>query len=120
MTGANPRSRATIVLGVISVASFGFLFVRNDFRFVVLTGSVAGVFALALGALAIAAGLLTNRKLTLLSGVAFLAAATLVLVQLIVGSQGFLHPNPSVMSLWLGLGAALVAIGLTPQQEVWR
>jgi len=120
MTGADSRARATIVLGVISVVSVVFLFVHGDFQFVVLNGSVAGVLALALGVLAVAAGLLHHRTLTLLSGVAFLAAAALVLVLLIVGSQGFLHPNPSVMSLWAGLGTALVAIGSTPQQEIHR
>jgi hypothetical protein len=73
--------------------------------------------AIVLGLLAIAAGWLAERTLMIAAGVAFLVAATVQLVLLAGGSSGFLGGNASTFSLWLGLGAGLIAIGLVPRPE---
>jgi hypothetical protein len=80
-------------------------------------GTVGLVVALVLGLLAIAAGWLAERTLLIAAGVGFLLAATVQLVLLAGGGSGFLGGNASTFSLWLGLGAGLIAIGLVPRPE---
>lgn len=108
--------RAAIVLGAVSIMSAAFVFVHGTFQLVQI-GTVGLVVALVLGLLAIAAGLLAERTLMIAAGVGFLLAATVELVLLGGGGSGFLGGNASTFSLWLGLGAGLIAIGLVPRPE---
>jgi hypothetical protein len=108
--------RAAIVLGAVSIMSAAFVFVHGTFQLVQI-GTVGLVVALVLGLLAIAAGLLAERTLMIAAGVGFLLAATVQLVLLGGGGSGFLGGNASTFSLWLGLGAGLIAIGLVPRPE---
>lgn len=105
-----------MVLGAVSVASAGFLWVRGDFQFVQMRGGGL-VVALAFGALAGVAGWLASRVLTVAAGAGFLLAVVVQLVLLAGGSGGFLQGNGSTVSLWLGLGTGLVAVGAAPQQN---
>jgi thiosulfate dehydrogenase [quinone] large subunit len=104
--------RAVVTLGLVSIVSAAFVFVRGDVEFVqIRSGGVA--VALVLGALVCAAGWLANRWLTVTGGIAFLLAAVLQLVLLAPrGQGGFLGGDGSTFSLWLGLGAGLLALGL--------
>jgi hypothetical protein len=108
--------RAAIVLGLVSIMSAAFVFVHGTFQLVQI-GTVGLVVALVLGLLAIAAGWLAERTLMIAAGVGFLLAATVQLVLLAGGGSGFLGGNASTFSLWLGLGAGLIAIGLVPRPE---
>jgi hypothetical protein len=108
--------RAAIVLGAVSIMSAAFVLVHGTFQLVQI-GTVGLVVALVLGLLAIAAGLLAERTLMIAAGVGFLLAATVQLVLLGGGGSGFLGGNASTFSLWLGLGAGLIAIGLVPRPE---
>jgi hypothetical protein len=111
-----PLNRAAIVLGVVSIMSAAFVFVHGTLQLVQI-GTVGLVVALVLGLLAIAAGLLAERTLMIADGVGFLLAATAQLMLLAGGGGGFLGGNASTFSLWLGLGAGLIAIGLVPRPE---
>jgi hypothetical protein len=75
------------------------------------------VVALVLGLLAVVAGLLEERALTLATGLAFLLAAVVQLALLVGRGSGLLGGNASTFSLWLGLGVGLVAIGMVPRPE---
>ena len=108
--------RAAIVLGLLSIMRAAFVFVHGTFQLVQI-GTVGLVVALVLGLLAIAAGWLAERTLMIAAGVGFLLAATVQLVLLAGGGSGFLGGNASTFSLWLGLGAGLIAIGLVPRPE---
>lgn len=76
------------------------------------------VVTVVLGLLAVVAGWLALRLLALASGIGFLAAAALQIVQL--GGRaghvehGVLNGNASTFALWLGLGVGLVVLGRTP------
>ena len=101
--------RATLALGVASVASVLFSFVRGPFQFLWLP-PVGVAIAVGLGLLACAAGWLGSRTLTLAAGAAFLLAAVVLMVLLLRG--GFLIGNASGFSLWLGLGVGLIVVAL--------
>jgi hypothetical protein len=107
---------AAIVLGAVSIMSAAFVFVHGTFQLVQI-GTVGLVVAIVLGLLAIAAGWLAERTLMIAAGVGFLLAATVQLVLLAGGGSGFLGGNASTFSLWLGLGAGLIAVGLVPRPE---
>jgi hypothetical protein len=101
-----------IALGVASLASAAFALVEGDLEFVTMGGAGAGV-ALALGALAVVAGFLGNRRLGLAAGAAFLVAAVVQLGLLAAtGNGGFLGGSASTFALWLGLGTGLVLVCL--------
>lgn len=108
--------RAAIVLGAVSIVSAGFIFVHGTFQLVQI-GAIGLVVGLVLGLLAIAAGLLAERALMLAAGAGFLLAAVAQLVMLSGGSSGFLGGNASTFSLWLALGAGLIALGMVPRPE---
>jgi hypothetical protein len=109
--------RAAMVLGLVSIISAAFLFVHGTFQLVQI-GAVGLVVAIVLGLLAIAAGLLAERTLMIAGGVGFLLAGATQLALLAGGSSGFLGGNASTFSLWLGLGAGLIAIGSVPRPEM--
>jgi hypothetical protein len=106
-----------MVLGLVSIISAAFLFVHGTFQLVQI-GAVGLVVAIVLGMLAIAAGLLAERTLMIAGGVAFLLAGAAQLALLAGGTSGFLGGNASTFSLWLGLGAGLIAIGSVPRPEM--
>jgi hypothetical protein len=108
--------RAALVLGVASIVSALFVFVHGNFQLVQIRAAGL-VVALVLGLLAVVAGLLEERALTLATGAAFLLAAAVQLGLLAGGSSGVLGGNASTFSLWLGLGVGLVAIGMVPRPE---
>ncbi|MEO6144857.1 MAG: hypothetical protein ABIP19_12845 [Dermatophilaceae bacterium] len=109
--------RATTTLGAVSVASAAFVFARGDLNFIrVRDGSVAVV--LALGLLAIVAGRLASRTLTLAAGAGFLASALVVLLALMTrGDTAFLDVDGSTLSFCLGLGIGLLLLGLAHDQQ---
>jgi hypothetical protein len=109
--------RAAMVLGLVSIISAAFLFVHGTFQLVQI-GAVGLVVAIVLGLLAIAAGLLAEGTLMIAGGVGFLLAGAAQLALLAGGSSGFLGGNASTFSLWLGLGAGLIAIGSVPRPEM--
>jgi hypothetical protein len=106
-------NRATIVIGSTSALSSLFFFVRGTFQFIWLPAAGA-VIALLLGLLACLAGWLGNRVLTLAVGGAFLLADIALLALLV--RHGFLIGNGSAFSLWLGLGAGLVTLGIADRR----
>jgi hypothetical protein len=108
--------RAAIVLGAVSILSAGFILVHGTFQLVQI-GAVGLVVGSVFGLLAIAAGLLAERTLMLAAGASFLLAAAVQLVMLSGGSSGFLGGNASTFSLWLALGAGLIALGMVPRPE---
>jgi hypothetical protein len=108
--------RAGIALGLVSILSAGFMFVDGAFQ-VIQIGAIGLVVALVLGLLAVAAGLLSEGALMLVSGLGFLLAASFQIAQLAGGSSGFLGGNASTFSLWLALGVGLIAIGMVPRPE---
>jgi hypothetical protein len=109
--------RAALALGAVSLASAVFVVVRGDFQFVRMRGGGV-VVALVLGVLAVAAGWLASRRLTLVAGIGFVAAAGTQVALLTGGDGGFLDGNGSTLSLWLGLGAGLMVLGLTPREAL--
>jgi hypothetical protein len=109
--------RAAIVLGLVSIISAAFLFVHGTFQLIQI-GAVGLVVAIVLGLLAIASGLLAERMLMIAAGVGFWVAGAAQLALLAGGSSGFLGGNASTFSLWLGLGAGLIAIGSVPRPEM--
>jgi hypothetical protein len=117
VSGRTPLDRATITLGLASLATVLFTFVRGDLELVTVRGGgvvVAGV----LGVLATAAGWLGSRPLTVVAGAVFLAAAATLLVLLGTrGNGGFLGGSASTFALWLGLGLGLVITGTTERTE---
>lgn len=114
MTAREESDRAALALGIASLLSVLFAFVRGKFEFLQIDGGGI-VVALLFGLLACAAGWLANRLLCLASGVGFLLAALVQLALMTQGSGGFLKGNGSTFSLWLGLGAGLLALALTPR-----
>lgn len=113
MTARGALDRAVLTLGAVSIVSVVFVFVRGDFQFVRMRDGAVAV-ALVLGLLACAAGWLASRALALAAGVGFLVAAAVQLALLAGGDGGFLGGDASTFSLWLGLGAGLVSVGLAP------
>ncbi len=107
--------RATTALGAVAVASAVFVFARGDFNFIRVRGG-ALVVVLALGLLAIVAGRLASRTLTLLAGAGFLASATVLLALMTQGDGGFLDGDGSTLSFFLGLGIGLLLLGLAHDQ----
>lgn len=114
MKAHSATSRAAMWLGLASLASLIFLLVKRELHFVQMP--TAGIpVAVLFGAAAIAGGWLANRALTLIAGAGFLAAAVTQLVLHTNGSSLADRSNGSTFGLWLGLGAGLVALALTPE-----
>ena len=105
--------RAALVLGVGAVAAGVFaLFDAVQYRLVRLAGPGL-VLLLLLGALAIVASRLADRRVIAGAGAGFLVAAVLQFAQLGRASN-WLQGDGSTVSLFLGLGIGLLILGLTP------
>lgn len=105
--------RAALVLGVGAVAAGVFaLFDAVQYRLVRLAGPGLVVLLL-LGALAIIASRLADRRVIAGAGAGFLVAAVLQFAQLGRASN-WLQGDGSTVSLFLGLGIGLLILGLTP------
>lgn len=105
--------RAALVLGVGAVAAGVFaLFDAVQYRLVRLAGPGLVVLLL-LGALAIVASRLADRRVIASAGAGFLVAAVLQFAQLGRASN-WLKGDASTVSLFLGLGIGLLILGLTP------
>lgn len=105
--------RAALVLGVGAVAAGVFaLFDAVQYRLVRLAGPGLVVLLL-LGALAIVASRLADRRVIAGAGAGFLVAAVLQFAQLGRASN-WLKGDGSTVSLFLGLGIGLLILGLTP------
>lgn len=104
---------AALVLGVGAVAAGVFaLFDAVQYRLVRLAGPGLVVLLL-LGALAIVASRLADRRVIAGAGAGFLVAAVLQFAQLGRASN-WLQGDGSMASLFLGLGIGLLILGLTP------
>lgn len=105
--------RAAVALGVGALACTLFTLTAgshapSDF----LQIRDAGLFVvLALGVLAVVAGLLRNRVLVLVAGAGFAAAAVVQLVQL-GRDPNWLAGNGSTLAVLAGFGAGLLAVGI--------
>jgi len=103
-------NRAAVVLGAAALAALLFIPVHGIFEFVEIRQAGIAITA-AIGVLAMMAGVIGQRLITAVAGGAFLLAALVQLVTLDAGNP--LGGNGSTVALWLGLGAGLLAIGLT-------
>lgn len=108
MTARSSYDNATVALGVLSLASLSSLALTGDLRFAVLGGAAVGV-AVALGVLAILAGLAALPWLAAATGAAFVAAGVLQVV-LVSLRETWLGGNTSTSALWLGLGVGLLVL----------
>jgi hypothetical protein len=105
--------RAALVLGAGAVAAGVFaLFDAVQYRLVRLAGPGLVVLLL-LGALAIGASRLADRRAIAGAGAGFVVAAVLQFAQLGRASN-WLEGDGSTVSLFLGLGTGLLVLGLTP------
>lgn len=107
--------RAAMWLGALSVASLLFLAVKRELHFVDIPKAGIPV-AIVFGLMALAGGWLANRAVIVAAGIGFLAAAAFQVVLQTAGSSYANGSNGSTMGLWLGLGAALLALGLTRRE----
>jgi hypothetical protein len=117
MINIGGRQRAAIVLGATAILCTGFVLFGGPFKLVPLNWGAMALVNLLLGVFAVLAGISRRRGLILLAGALFLVAVGVALVLLIVGT-GFLRVSVAGVSLWSGLGAGLVALGLTPDRPV--
>jgi hypothetical protein len=111
---ARSRDRGAVWLGIVSILSVGFVFIKRELHFVDMPKAGIAV-AIVLGLMAIAGGWLASRVLTAVAGGGFLAAAIIQVVAQTAGESLANGSNGSTLGLWLGLGAALLALGLTPR-----
>lgn len=112
MNAKSAADRAAISLGAVSLLSLLFLVIKRELHFVEIPKTGIAV-AIVLGLLAIAGGWLANRLLVTAAGAGFLIAAALQVILQTAGSSLANGSNGSTMGLWLGLGAGLLAIGLS-------
>jgi hypothetical protein len=115
MIASVERDRAALALGVASLVSLVFLVVGGAFGFVTIR-SWGIVVAVLLGLLAVAGGWTGRRTLTVVAGAGFVAAAVVQVVGW-AGESNVLGGDGSTVSLWLGLGVGLLAVGLAPR--IW-
>jgi hypothetical protein len=113
MINTDRRQRAAIVLGATGILSTVFVLFGGPFKLVPINWGAMALVGLVLGAFAVIAGFSGRRGLILLSGALFLAGVVVAVVLLIVGTGGFLRVSVGGLSLWIGLGAGLAALGLT-------
>lgn len=116
MINTDSRRRAAIVLGATAILCTVFVFLVGPFKLVPLNWGAMALTGLVLGAFAVIVGLSGRRGLILLAGVLFLAGVGVAVVLLIVGTGGFLRVSVGGLSMWIGLGAGLAALGLTPDR----
>jgi hypothetical protein len=108
VTAGSAAARAARVLGVVSVLSGVFVFVRGDFQFVRVRGAGVAV-AIVVGVLAIGAAVVALRWLVAATGALFVLAAVVQVAGQAAGGN-WLGGDGSTASLWLGLGAGLLAL----------
>jgi membrane protease YdiL (CAAX protease family) len=113
MTGLD---RAAVALGVVSVASVGVAELRDKYQVLELRTAWSIAVAVGLGLCAVLAGLTRRRWAAAATGGLFVAAAV-VQVPVWASSDNWLGGNGSTASLWLGLGAGLLAVGLA--ERLW-
>jgi hypothetical protein len=113
VTAGDRLDRAVAALGVASVASAIFLFVRGDFEFVQVRGWGVAV-ALVLGLLAVAGGRWHRRALSSVAGAGFLVAAAGQVAGWAAGAN-VLGGDGSTASLWLGLGVGILIAAHAPR-----
>lgn len=116
MIGGRTRAdRAAIALGLLALAATAGAAGHAELDFRIRGWGL--LVTLGLGGLAIIAGWLAVRAVTLAAGVGFLAAAVVQIVQL--GGRagavehGVLGGNAATFAVWLGLGVGLTMLGLT-------
>jgi hypothetical protein len=118
MINIGSRQRAAIVLGATAILCTGFVLFGGPFKLVPLNWGAMALVNLLLGVFAVIAGISRRRGLVVLVGALFLVGVGVALALLIVGTGGFLRVSVAGVSLWSGLGAGLVALGLTPDRPV--
>ncbi|HZM80628.1 MAG TPA: hypothetical protein VFC19_33315 [Candidatus Limnocylindrales bacterium] len=102
-------------LGAISLGSLLFLVLKRELHFLEMPKAGIAV-AIVFGLMALAGGWLASRAVAAAAGIGFLAAAVSQVILQTAGSSYANGSNGSTMGLWLGLGAALVAIGLSRRE----
>lgn len=107
--------RAVIALGLLALACAAATALGGELDFRLRGWGLLAT--LALGLLAIAAGWLAQRRLAQATGVGFLAASVVQILQLggAAGevAHGLLGGNASTFAVWLGLGVGLIVLGAT-------
>lgn len=116
MINSGSRRRAAIVLGATALLCTVFVLFGGPFKFVPFSWGAMVLGNLLLGAIALVAGISGRRGLILIAGVLFLVGVLVALVLLIFVSGGFLRVSVGGVSLWIGLGMGLAALGLTPDR----
>jgi hypothetical protein len=107
--------RFALTLGVVSMVSSVFVFtVAGPWALLTMPGGAIPV-AVVLGLLACAAGVRRSPGFQLAIGIAFLAAALLVLGELAFGRK-LTGGDSSTFAFWLSLGLGLAAAGRTPRE----
>ncbi|MFC5744445.1 hypothetical protein [Actinomadura rugatobispora] len=108
--------RAVVALGATSLASVLFAFTDGyPWEMAAMPGR-AVVVAVVLGLAACAAVAVRTSIPVLVVGAAFLVAAVVVVVEQTLG-ETWIEGTGATFSLWLGLGAGLVAAGLARRLE---
>jgi hypothetical protein len=108
MTGLD---RSAIALGVASLASVAVAELRDKYQVLELRTGWSLAVAVGLGVCAVLAGLTGRRWAAAATGALFVVAAV-VQVPVWASSDNWLGGNGSTVSLWLGLGVGLLAVGL--------
>jgi thiosulfate dehydrogenase [quinone] large subunit len=106
-TGRWGPASFAFALGIASVVSAVSVLASGDVQFVDMT-AVSAVVAVLLGLLACLAARMARPPLLLATGALFLLAAVLVLAEMAFGFS-LTGGDATVFSLWLGLGAGLLA-----------
>lgn len=117
------RSRldmAVLWLGLVAVVSPVTALASGDLDLFRLRGVGLWV-TVGLGLIAAVLGWLRLRRLALVSGLGFLVAAAVQVAQLRgepgAVERGLLDGTASTFAFWLGLGAGLTVLALTPEEE---
>jgi hypothetical protein len=116
MNARGGKDRAIMWLGAVSVLSVAFHFIKGELQFVQIPNA-GMVVAVVLGVVAMAGGALRNNLITLAAGAGFLAAAIAQVALQTAGASLANGSNGSTAGLWLGLGAGLLVLALTPEGQ---
>jgi hypothetical protein len=116
MKAHSSADAATMWLGAAAIASLVFLFPLRELQLVAIPDAAIPVLIVA-GLLAIAAGWLGIRALTVVAGAGLLLAAIGHLILHTIGAPLANDSNGSTFGLLLGLGSGLVALALVSRPQ---
>ncbi|MGP3685783.1 Rv1678 family membrane protein [Streptomyces sp. IBSNAI002] len=116
-TARSAIGRTAAGLGVGAAASCVLAITDGPPWRLVTLGGTGTLVMLVLAAVAVTAGLVESRALTVLAGAGFLAAAVVQLVQIAWTGANLLGGDGSTVALLLGFAVGLLALGLTPAPD---